>query len=362
VLCQHLVYVRPRPPRPAAAHPTPPLDRHKPDMLRAAFFGSLLLAVRSQDIIPDFGCDFGGLQAKMDKVELQCCGQDNCPGGVPSHCSVACAIVYTPFYRRCKSLIAHIFVGSKKNEVSHFDKLSRACTHEVDLGEALDIVQQLRSDDSSLLVPGLDGFETYRHMDPQHDATGTFDAGLCADWQGAATPATPAGSRCCEKGTGSFGGQGICGPRCPGWEALECRVNKGAGTCPKPPVDGAFQVVTKCTQTPANMIAGPRGHGSYHICSPRDCAAACKAAQGCTAFRYNAYAEGYADGTTVREQCRNGPRAEAAKSYCEFSHKCTTTKHPPAASAAGHPSDVLGRPVSIVQWHTYVKRDGDDKH
>eukprot|EP01046_Picozoa_sp_COSAG06_P065314 COSAG06_NODE_15986_length_1031_cov_0.589056_1_plen_128_part_10 len=76
----------------------------------AAAAGAAPATVVSQGgLISNFGCGgFAEFQARLDTVEVACCGDEDCPTGVPAACSVNCALVFSPFYEACGVLIGRM--------------------------------------------------------------------------------------------------------------------------------------------------------------------------------------------------------------------------------------------------------------
>lgn len=331
--------------------------------VQPAVVGLLALArlatvVRAQDdsglgpLIPSFGCGLKDLQQRLDVVEAACCGRDDACNGVPDTCSVPCALVFTPFYSECGLMLGRLLdddaAGSA--EVDAFDALDDECSEAVDLGAALGMLRRFLEDDHDLLLPALDGFETYRHMDPQavqsqNSAMSAALVGCVQGWtpgddQGCGIP--PAQSSCCT-------GTGTCGMRCPGTpsgpgDPCIPSMTVDQSDCPPPPPNPDLDEVTTCTRA-----SGIR-------CSPRECAAACTAARGCVSFRYHKQDEIYSNGQQASQMCCGGmqapPANDSPRSFCSFSHSCTTDQ-PPAA----FPTVANGPCGPSTQWNFYMKRD-----
>ena len=156
---------------------------------------------------------------RLDAVETACCGMDDSCMGVPDTCSVPCALVFTPFYEACGVMMGRLLDDDPAGtaQVDAFDSLDDQCSSAVDLGSALGMLRQFLQDDHDLLLPTLDGFETYRHFDPQSAArsqSGAASSALVGCEQGwtVGDPSPcgmpPQGGSCCSP-------DGRCGMRCP---------------------------------------------------------------------------------------------------------------------------------------------------
>ena len=187
------------------------------------FLLCVLLSVRADDsggeLIPAFGCSFDSIEPMMKNVEAACCDNGKCPGGVPQTCSVSCAIVYSPFYASCHELIRRIFdddKGKGQTQIRKFNALSKTCSGKVNLSVALSVIGQFRADDSTLLVPELDKFETYRYTDAQvgRQPFNTEGAACQVGWVSNHNngPFGPPSSQCCAR---QPNGQNKCGRACP---------------------------------------------------------------------------------------------------------------------------------------------------
>ena len=268
---------------------------------------SLLAALASSQagpLVPGFGCDLKNLQPSMDAVEVACCGRDDACNGVPSMCSIPCALVFAPWYAECGVMLGRLLdddaAGSA--QVEAFDALDTQCAGAVDLPVALGMLRHFMEDDHDLLLSDLDGFETYRSFDPQTAQTqnGAMSTELsgCADGWTAGGQGNPCGGgnpggmdNCCQPG-------GACGMRCPNTPsgpADPCIVSitPDHSDCPAPPAPPGPppEAVTVCTQA--------AGGG----CTPRECAAACSAARGCVSFRYQKQEEAYSNGQRISQNC-----------------------------------------------------------
>eukprot|EP01048_Picozoa_sp_COSAG05_P000830 COSAG05_NODE_25_length_31349_cov_4.978560_25_plen_492_part_00 len=79
-------------------------------------------------------CPMSLFKADAEAVEKACCsgGPSTCkPGKAPAGCSLDCAVVFVPFFDRCKSLISNLFDGDDGREDGHsigFEKLYSKCT------------------------------------------------------------------------------------------------------------------------------------------------------------------------------------------------------------------------------------------
>ena len=78
-------------------------------------------------------CPISAFKADADAVEKACCsGGTTCkPGKAPSTCTLNCAVVFVPFYDRCKATISKLFDGDDGREDGKsigFDKLYTKCT------------------------------------------------------------------------------------------------------------------------------------------------------------------------------------------------------------------------------------------
>ena len=178
-------------------------------------------------LLPSYGCDMKGLQSKLDAVETACCGMDDACIGVPESCSVPCALVFAPFYSQCGVMMGRLLdddaAGSA--EVQAFDALNDQCAGAVDLGSALGMLREFIEDDHDLLLPALDGFETYRHFDPltvqsQHGAMSTSLTGCVQGWTATGEPPCgmpPMGPQesCCISATGQCGQRSVPNYTCP---------------------------------------------------------------------------------------------------------------------------------------------------
>jgi hypothetical protein len=314
---------------------------------------NLLLAASAQSdgdggIIPSFGCDFSELESLMDKVELACCGADNCPGDIPNTCSVACAIVYTPFYAACKTLIHHIFDDDQNGrlKLQKFTALNSKCNNKVDMGSALNIISHFRKDDPTLLVPELDHFETYRYVDAGRGRKPFDREGQKCQigWATSNTQNQP--SQCCMRDAAT--GRNRCGRPCPSIPAgVSCILPNDHGKCPTFP-STTQENWNSCLRPPRDPHTG-----RYKLsCTPHTCARACLHTPGCLSFRWNHQQAVYSNGQAAN-RCGGGTSAsEEPLSFCEFSKTCTTTVH---ASGTATPS--TGTFGQTDQWHTYVVRN-----
>jgi hypothetical protein len=267
----------------------------------AAAAGAAPAAVVSQGgLISNFGCGgFAEFQARLDTVEVACCGDEDCPTGVPAACSVNCALVFSPFYEACGVLIGRMLDDDAAGtaQIAAFDQLDGQCRSSVDLSSALAIITALRDDDSDYLVPPLDGFETYRYTDPQQLASrggqyATQMASCSTGWSG--DPNVGGGGGFGQPGQQCHNAQGQYGIACP--DGTGCSILGDLSDCP----DSSTEVVTECTQAVAQR------------CTPRQCAAACANAQGCISFRYNKQSEVGPDG-----QVRNRLLSHEKRSVCQ---------------------------------------------
>ena len=277
--------------------------------------------------------------------------------GVPDTCSVPCALVFTPFYEACGLMMGRLLDDDPAGaaQVEAFDSLDDQCASAVDLGSALGMLRQFLQDDHDLLLPTLDGFETYRHFDPQsatQSQNGALGSELVGCEQGWTTgdpspcgmpPGYPGGGSCCSP-------DGRCGMRCPNTPsgpADPCvpSTTPDQSDCPPPPPSVDVDELTTCTRA-----SGVR-------CSPRECAAACTAARGCVSFRYNKQEEMYSNGQQASQMCcgqmQPPPANDIPRSFCSFSHSCTTES--PRTSFP----EVVNSPCGqSSNWNFYVKRDG----
>ena len=302
-------------------------------------------------LISNFGCGgFAEFQTRLDSVEHACCGNSDCPAGVPTTCSVNCALVFSPFYEACGLLIGRMLDDDDAGtaQIAAFDQLDSQCHSAVDLPSALGIIATLRDDDSDFLVPELDGFETYRYTDPQQMASqgGQFAVQMASCASGWTEDSLGLGGpSCCDN-------QGQCGPRCPLQPGQpDCIVSTLGDLSDCPGNTGANDPVTECTQA------------SPERCTPRQCAAACANARGCVSFRYNKRDEVSSSGQRLQDGCGNSRLASGGVSYCSFSHTCTIDT-PSAVLVGGDTSGRVDYEVSSYggqqTWHLYMKR-ADDK-
>jgi hypothetical protein len=302
----------------------------------------------SGGLISNFGCGgFVEFQNRLDSVEQACCGNSDCPAGVPTACSVNCALVFSPFYAACGLLIGRMLDDDDAGtaQIAAFDQLDLQCHSAVDLSSALDIIATLRDDDSDFLVPALDGFETYRDTDPQQMASqgGQFAVRMASCVSGW-TDDPSYSSSCCDS-------QGQCGLRCPPQPGqVDCIVSVLGDLSDCPGGTGRDDPVTECTQ------------GRAERCTPRQCAAACTNAHGCVSFRYNKQEEVDSSGQRLQDGCGSQRSSSGGVSYCSFSHTCTVDT-PAAILVGGRASGRHGyeSPYGAQQtWHFYMRR-ADDK-
>ena len=312
----------------------------------AAAAGAAPAAVVSQGgLISNFGCGgFAEFQARLDTVEVACCGDEDCPTGVPAACSVNCALVFSPFYEACGVLIGRMLDDDAAGtaQIAAFDQLDGQCRSSVDLSSALAIITALRDDDSDYLVPPLDGFETYRYTDPQQLASrggqyATQMASCSTGWSG-----DPNGGGFGQPGQQCHNAQGQYGVTCP--DGTGCSILGDLSDCP----DSSAEVVTECTQAVAQR------------CTPRQCAAACANAQGCISFRYNKQSEVGPDGQPTRNACNGGSpaRAQGGTSYCSFSSTCSVDT-PHEELTAGQQQQPAYEYGGQAEWHFYMSRNAD---
>ena len=78
-------------------------------------------------------CPMSLFKADAEAVDKACCsGGSTCkPGKAPSTCTLNCAVVFVPFYDRCKATISKLFDGDDGREDGKsigFDKLYTKCT------------------------------------------------------------------------------------------------------------------------------------------------------------------------------------------------------------------------------------------
>ncbi len=308
-------------------------------------------------LLPSFGCDLKDLQPRLDAVETACCGMDDSCMGVPDTCSVPCALVFSPFYSACGLMMGRLLDDDPAGaaQVDAFDSLDDQCANAIDLGSALGMLREFLEDDHDLLLPALDGFETYRHFDPQmvQSQSGVMSSSLTGCLQGwTVGDPQPCGipgiggpqSSCCTE-------TGQCGMRCPDTPSGPgdpCIVSQTPdySDCPAPPPTPDVDEVTTCTRS-----SGVR-------CTPRECAAACTAARGCVSFRYQKQEEVYSNGQQASQMCcgqmQPPPSNDPPTSFCSFSHSCTTAS--PRASFPAVSNSPCGQSAN---WNFYVKRGGD---
>lgn len=293
-------------------------------------------------LISNFGCGgFAEFQHRIDSVEQACCGNSDCPAGVPATCSVNCALVFSPFYEACGLLIGRMLDDDAEGtaQIDAFDQLDTQCRSAVDLPSALGIIAALRDDDSDFLMPELDGFETYRHTDPQQLASQGHAIPSCASgW----TDSPGYASTCCDN-------LGRCGQRCPPQAGQQDCIVSVVGDMSDCPASAAHDPITQCTQ------------GSAQRCTPRECAAACINAHGCVSFRYNKQDEVGPNGQRLRDYgCGGTPRpASGVASYCSFSYTCTVDTPSAVRSGVSDGSDQFGD-QQTSPWHFYMRRADDN--